>query len=853
MWKPGDRLSHRYNPDLGPGKVISLTGRNLLVYFPESDEALRFAANTDALKPLVLTPGSRALHEESGERVTVESEVEEGIYRLVDGRLVPIQELWPLPAESSPVEQLARGKIDSHEDFINRLDGLRLLRLREADGLGSFLGGRIQIFPHQLYVASRACGLLEEAESAEDALAPVRWLLADEVGLGKTVEACLIMNRLIYTGRVSRALVVAPETLTVQWLGELWRKYHQVFVLIDDRRLEDVEREHGPGFNPFEVYRRAIVSYEMLTENRRLAEQAVEAGIDLLVVDEAHHIERPPGHPGNAEYRALAPICALGHHVLLLTATPLEHDAHGFFRLLQLLRPDIFPEGESFDDLLARRDELPPCTSATRRSDIGGLPPRVGVSIDIDHEGWEVMRRLEERVRALPVKNAAARKRRNEKLRRVMISPSSLQAVVRRTDKETTTRIEEALDKDPRALWLTAQAARWRKQQEKTLVFVSDRETLVYLKDFIEKRGRVRVGIFHEDLTPERRDIEVAQFRLDDGPALLISTECGGEGRNFEFCKRLVLFDLPWNPTTVEQRIGRLDRIGRIQPTEIIFFRPPVGLGRALVALYEAIGLFEKPLGGFQRELKSVAEKVTEVAIGKDPNPPEDIFQPLLDKARDEYSRVQEAAFHELHRAPYEQRMAEPILACVPEELDQLNEQVVLKAAARMGLELERQSGNHTWLVEFGSGALVDNIPGVPPGSRFLGTFDRQEAVEDETLEYFSAGHPLVEGVLAELEEGPRGRASLLQIEGDMEAFGLLAIYQLGPEFAAVAIDNKGQERPELADLLTEEEIQPETFEARKWTGQASWRKGIQKMAKALPDDLIPQAVAAFHIHRRGS
>ena len=74
---------------------------------------------------------------------------------------------------------------------------------------------------------------------------------------------------------------------------------------------------------------------------------------------------------------------------------------------------------------------------------------------------------------------------------------------------------------------------------------------------------QLRVGVFHEDLSPGQRDIEVAQFRLPAGPSMLVSTECGGEGRNFEFCTRLVLFDLPWNPMLVEQRIGRLDRIGR--------------------------------------------------------------------------------------------------------------------------------------------------------------------------------------------------------------------------------------------------------------------------------------------------
>ena len=127
----------------------------------------------------------------------------------------------------------------------------------------------------------------------------MRWLLADEVGLGKTVEACLILNRLVRTGRAERCLVVAPETLTVQWLGELWRKYHQVFVLLDEPRLADVARDFGAGFNPFEAHARSVIALETLVARPELTQRAVEAGIDLLVVDEAHRLRRPPGHPGN--------------------------------------------------------------------------------------------------------------------------------------------------------------------------------------------------------------------------------------------------------------------------------------------------------------------------------------------------------------------------------------------------------------------------------------------------------------------------------------------------------------------------------------------------------------------------
>ena len=151
----------------------------------------------------------------------------------------------------------------------------------------------------------------------------------------------------------------------------------------------------------------------------------------------------------------------------------------------------------------------------------------------------------------------------------------------------------EAEDRvDPRVRWLAAQAPAWKQAGEKTLVFAAHRDSLELIKSGLRRDVQLRVGLFHEDLAPAQRDIEVAQFRLPDGPSMLVSTECGGEGRNFEFCTRLVLFDLPWNPVTVEQRIGRLDRIDRSLPVEIVYFRPASMLGGAVVSLYESLGLF---------------------------------------------------------------------------------------------------------------------------------------------------------------------------------------------------------------------------------------------------------------------
>jgi ATP-dependent helicase HepA len=740
--------------------------------------------------PVDLSPGRPVRITATGEETTVAARLPDGRFRLASGGTVASHELWPIELEGALLDRLALGDLDDLEDFVTRLDILHLLSLREADGLGSFLGGRIRLFPHQLHVAERA--------SAAD---PVRWLLADEVGLGKTIEASLILNRLVHAGKVERCLVVAPETLTVQWLGELWRKYHQVFTLLDAARLADVARDFGAHFNPFELHRRAVISLEMLVERPELTGLAVAAGIDLLVVDEAQRLRRPPGHPGEPAWRAVAPIAAAGRHVLLLSATPLEDDAHGFFRLLQLLRPQDFPEDMSFEARLATGAPLPPCTSSTRRADIGGLPPRIGIPIAPEKPaGWQLREAVEATVRSTPAPHAVARRQKIDRVRRALASGAALNAVVG-ADDAALRRQAEAMDvSDPRVEWLLAQAPRWRDAGDKTLVFVEHRETLEMLRTALSHRAQLATGIFHEELSSARRDTEVARFREAQGPSLLISTECGGEGRNFEFCRRLVLFDLPWKPSVVEQRIGRLDRIGRRIPVDIVYFRPPAGLGADVVRLFEVLGLFNEPLAGLEPQLAHVEGAFEEVALDAGTALSAQRFDELVREAHAARSRIREAAYQQLHRDPYRPEMAAGILARVPANLDALNEEVVVTACIGLGFTIERPRGRRIFAIELGSGALVDGLPGVPGGSSFVGSFDREEALEEETLDFFASGHPLVEGIFAYFDDSPIGRVVRFQIAaGADRGEGLVAVYKDGPVFDIVAFDAEGRVRPDWA------------------------------------------------------
>jgi len=695
---------------------------------------------------------------------------------------------------------------------------LSLVAMREAGDLASFLGGRIRLFPHQLYVAEHATSRL-----------PVRWLLADEVGLGKTIEAALIMNRLLHTQKIERCLVVAPEALTVQWLGELWRKYHQVFTLLDAPRLADVERDFGAGFNPFDVHRRAVIALELLVQRPELTSQAVNAGIDLLVVDEAQRLRRPPGHPGEPGYRAIAPIAALGFHVLLLSATPLEDDAHGFFRLLQLLRPDEFPEDIDFDARLASGVPLPPCTSSTRRVDIGGLPPRVPMPVDLANDP--------------PV--AVIERRALDRIRRALASGAALKAVLGPDEADLRQQADAMDAADPRLRWLATHAKRWRRANEKTLIFVAHRETLEMLRDALSRHAQLASGVFHEELSVARRDIEVARFHADDGPSILISTEAGGEGRNFEFCHRLVLYDLPWKPSTVEQRIGRLDRIGRQMPVRIVYFRPASGIGADVVRLFESIGLFREPMAGLEPQLAHLERAIEDIALNPGASLSDARLAELIADAEAARTRVHEAAYRQLHRDPYRAELGPAILARVPPDLDALIERVVVLAASRLGFRAEQVRGRRTYAIEFGNEALIDSLPGVPAGTSTVGTFDREYAVEDETIDFYSSGHPLVEGLLAHFEDDQKGRVARLEVRVPGEAGrGIAVIYKDGPQFDVSAFDSDGRSRPEWANAFRFRPVRATRMKPVDAAGY-DWR-GLA--ARVIPQlgDRLPHAVAAF-------
>jgi ATP-dependent helicase HepA len=481
---------------------------------------------------------------------------------------------------------------------------------------------------------------------------------------------------------------------------------------------------------------------------------------------------------------------------------------------------------------------LPPCTSSTRRVDIGGLPPRVPVPIDLpppDDLQPEVGGKELGRRRAL------------DRIRRALASGAALKAVLGPDETELRQQAETTDRNDPRLAWLLTQATRWRRANQKTLVFVAHRETLEMLRDVLSARAQLASGVFHEELSAARRDTEVARFRAEDGPSILVSTEAGGEGRNFEFCHRLVLYDLPWKPAAVEQRIGRLDRIGRRIPVEIVYFRPASGIGADVVRLFERLGLFREPIAGVEPQLAHVESALEDIALDPGTSLSDLQIDRLTTAAHIARARIDEAAYQQLHRDPYRAELGPSILARVPAGLDALMEQVVLGAASRLGFRTEQVRGRRAYAIEFGNEAIVDSLPGVSGGSSFVGSFDREYAVEDETIDFFASGHALVEALLAHFEEDPKGRVARLELRlpGQTGA-GLIAIYKDGPQFEVVAVDSEGRARPDWAAAFRRRPLSAQKMTADDANAN-DWSALVARLAPRL-GSRQPHAIAAVAV-----
>ncbi|HCW91263.1 MAG TPA: RNA polymerase-associated protein RapA, partial [Marinobacter sp.] len=294
----GQRWVSHNDTALGLGIVTDISGRRVTLGFPAADEERTYAMDNAPLSRIIFQIGEE-IETFDGERLTVRA-VEEiaGLlmYHADAGgetlRKVSEVRLSSRVNFSAPHQRLFAGQFERNGAFRLRMATRQHQSRLRSSPVQGLIGARTRHLPHQVYIAH------EVARRH----AP-RVLLADEVGLGKTIEAGLILHYQLHTGHASRVLVLVPDSLIHQWLVEMLRRFNLRFAIIDDSRYEaQLEDDSGAAGNPFEEAQLVICSQDFLTSDPQAREDAIAAGWDLLVVDEAHHLTWSPDEVSE-EYR----------------------------------------------------------------------------------------------------------------------------------------------------------------------------------------------------------------------------------------------------------------------------------------------------------------------------------------------------------------------------------------------------------------------------------------------------------------------------------------------------------------------------------------------------------------------
>ena len=727
-------------------------------------------------------------------------------------------DLRALAPRAGPAEQLASGRWGAPDDFRLRAETVRLDLERRADAFGALFASRVYVKPHQVSVAHQVLSAPQP-----------RFVLADEVGLGKTIEAGLVLSGLLHAGLVKRCLVVAPSHLTVQWLAELFHKFNLLFTLMDpdrakdDREAADAEAPEDDA-SPWGRHPLVITSLEWLSRSREEATGAAEAGWDLVVMDEAHHLR------GSRAYEVAHALARRTWGLLLLTATPLQLDPAEYHALLRLVDPapaateeelrarlarqgdlsaevrallagdaaaadriaGLFPEDAALrtlrgPELLAHLAEsygLSARLLRNRRAVVGGFTPRrlTKVDVQLTEEEREIEREVRQALARAKLPSGAVLA---SLLRRIGSSPPALAAGLSAAGEKKLAQRALAIGQDSKLdafLALLEQLG----PAEKVLVFAEPRETIDYLRAALARR-RIEALAYVGDLSPAERDKLVARFRDPDGPRVLLSTELGGEGRNFQHCHVLVNYDLSWSPAAVEQRIGRIDRIGQSREVRIYAFRPEGTLAaRVLEVLDAGVGVFNEPVGGLDPVLEGVEPELLALASSDDAGRWEKMTRELsarVSAARAEVARAYDPlldlrscdpravrALGERGAARIGARIpsgadAEGALRSVAGMLESRLEAITIEAAKRVGLAVDVEVDVLPGQVSFhvGPELKVDALAGfdLSEDRTVVGSFQREVAVKHEEHDSFATGHPLVEALFSWVRDGELGRATV--------------------------------------------------------------------------------------------
>ncbi|PSS57167.1 RNA polymerase-associated protein RapA [Pseudomonas sp. BBP2017] len=784
QYQPGQRWISDSEAELGLGTVLAQDGRLLTVLYPATGDTRQYSLRNAPLTRVRFSPGDQITHFEGWKLTVREVDDVDGllVYHGLDGQnqacTLPETQLSNFIQFRLASDRLFAGQIDPLPWFSLRYNTLEHTSRQLQSALWGLGGTRAQPIAHQLHIAREVA----------DRIAP-RVLLADEVGLGKTIEAGLVIHRQLLSGRASRVLILVPENLQHQWLVEMRRRFNLQVALFDAERFIESDAS-----NPFEDAQLALVALEWLTEDEKAQDALFAAGWDLLVVDEAHHLVWHEEQV-SPEYALVEQLAQVIPGVLLLTATPEQLGQDSHFARLRLLDPNRFHDLAAFR---AESEHYRPVAEAVQELlDEGRLSAKAHATIEgfLGAEGEALLaavndgdtqasarliRELLDRHgtgRVLFRNTRAAVQGFPERNLHPYPLPSPDQYMELPVGEHAELYPEVAFQSqgdtdeeqrwwrfDPRVDWLIDTLKMLKRV--KVLVICAHAETAMDLEDALRVRSGIPATVFHEGMSILERDRAAAYFADEEfGAQVLICSEIGSEGRNFQFAHHLVLFDLPAHPDLLEQRIGRLDRIGQKHTIELHVPYLQNSPQERLFQWYDqALNAFLAtcPTGNalqhqFGPRLLPLLESGDD---GK--------WQALVDEARAERERL-EAELHsgrdrllELNSggAGEGQELVEAIL----EQDDQFTLPIYMETLFdAFGIDSEDHSENA--LILKPSEKMLDASFPLGDDEGVTITYDRNQALSREDMQFITWEHPMVQGGMDLVLSGSMGNTAVALIK----------------------------------------------------------------------------------------
>ena len=810
---PGQRFASATEPDLGLGMVIDAAGRRVTVLYPAVGERRVYAIDNAPLHRVQYARGDR-IEDDTGRALRVVSAQERDgrlHYDCEDDTQQPVEldeaNLSPFAQFTTPVQRLTSGQVDALRTYRMRVRALGLADRLARSPVRGLRGPRVALLPHQLYIA--------DAVARRDA---PRVLLADEVGLGKTIEAGMIAHHQIECGRSQRVLIVVPDSLVHQWLVEMRRRFNLDFALYDAPRLEALADEGQTA--PFEAEQRIVCAMGLFTELRERADAALAAPWDLVIVDEAHHLTWQPERvsvfldddatpqddheqtdgdddDGTADwpddlpvderaYQLVEALAGQSAGLLLLTATPEQLGAVSHFARLRLLDPARFSSLEDFEREQARyRDintHIAPLLEPEREltdnerevlsgalgREVDRAPPpeeRQKILRDVlDRHGTSrvLFRNTRRAIPDFPTRDVHPVALDAEPAPASVPSKSIDDALY---GSETSDReAAERWRNDPRVGWLVAflKAERARK----VLVICHRMIDARSLDEYLTLREGLRSTSFYEGLSLLERDRAAAYFAQDasdgGGAQVLVCSEIGSEGRNFQFAQHLVLFDLPRHVDLLEQRIGRLDRIGQ---RDTIHIHVPFVTGSPTHALFrwyhEGLDALAHSVSGAAQIHERFADDLDDKLIA--PEPDTTALDALIAQTRDYTGEVTRAMAEGRDRLielnSLDRTRADALVERLREEdEDRALSEFLGDAFDHFGIEQEDDALRTIILRP--TERVTAHLPGLTEDG-LTATYDREHALTREDLQFMSAEHPIAREALSLVVTGELGNAAI--------------------------------------------------------------------------------------------